>query len=214
MKNQFTELLKIPKLPFYIALALFSAGLALASRQLLVTETLYYNTFGEQLSVERIDQMLETGKKWEWLGYAFLPLAVLIRAGFTCVCMYVGRLLSVSSRASFGDCFNIALKADAVFVLMAFCNLIYFTFAGVDTLTDLSASPFSLLFLFKNDMPADYLAYPLGLINLFEVLYWLLLSAMAASVFKKNFSKGFEFVAGTYGVGLLLWALLIILLIM
>ncbi len=214
MKSFLEELYNCKKSYFFLGLIVFLLFISIIQKKLFFTENLYYQTYGEQLSIERIDEMWEVGKQWEWIGYLLLPVIILLRVSFTALCLYTGLFFGSHQDKSFGACFNIALKADMVFAVAAAGNLIYFLFAGAATLADLSISPFSLLFYVYHPQMPVYLNYPLALVNVFEILYWLLLAAFVAYAFRKTFAKGMEFVFQTYGVGLLLWVLVMILITM
>lgn len=69
------------------------------------SEIIYFQTFGDQLVGERINLMFELTKKWQWLGYALIPIVVLIRVGFTAICLYIG-LFVVDLKTPFRDLFN------------------------------------------------------------------------------------------------------------
>lgn len=45
----------------------------------LITNDVLYQSLGEQLSYERIDQLLVVQQKWAWLGYLILPFLYAIK---------------------------------------------------------------------------------------------------------------------------------------
>ena len=44
-----------------------------------MTNDIYYNSFGEQLAISKIDNIIDQSKKYEWVGYVFLPFIFLIK---------------------------------------------------------------------------------------------------------------------------------------
>jgi hypothetical protein len=60
------------------------------SNYLLVSDTLFFNTFAEQLSYEQIQEVVASNKKWEWLGYAIMPIIILIKIALVAMCLSIG----------------------------------------------------------------------------------------------------------------------------
>jgi len=174
-----------------------------------IFDGIYYQSFGEKLATDRITKIIEQSHNWQWLGYLFIPLMVLIRVGFTATCLYTGLFL-VNLKARFRDLFKVALLADFVFVLAGLVKLVILIFfKEVNTLDDLQFQPLSLMELFdKKEVDALFI-YPLSLINIFEALYWLALAWLLSKVVEKPFGSTFKTVASSYGTGLLLWVLFI-----
>jgi hypothetical protein len=50
-----------------------------------------------------------------------------------------------------------------------------------------------------------WFVYPLQVLNLFEVAYWLVLAYLLGKEFKEDIYKGLTVVASSYGVGLVIW---------
>jgi hypothetical protein len=69
-------------------------------------------------------------------------------------------------------------------------------------------SPWSLLFLAHDDSHR-YIKYVLQAINAFEVLYWITLAVGIKSTLRISFKDGLVIVGKSYGLGLLMWIVLI-----
>jgi hypothetical protein len=82
-----------------------------------------------------------------------------------------------------------------------------------ESLMDLAGNPLSLIYYLDVESLSRYLLYPIGLINLFEFLYWGLLISLFKYRYKFSVSKSFKFVFSSYGVGLLLIVLVFTLII-
>ena len=92
-------------------------------------------------------------------------------------------------------------KCGRVFVMI---RIIYLSIAGVNSLQEISIPLFSILQWMGVDNVAAYLSYPLGILSVFELIYWILLSIFVSIYTQKNFWRSFYFVLSTYGTGLLL----------
>lgn len=171
--------------------------------------SIVFQTYEQQLSIIRIEQLIENSKKWQWLGYVFIPIVVLIRVSFTTICLYTGFFI-MNLKVRFKDIFKVALLADFVFVLAGITRLIILIFLKeVSTLNDLQFQPLSLMELFdKNGVDALFI-YPFSLISVFELLYWLVLAWLLARLVELPFSRSLKTVASSYGSGLLLWVLFV-----
>lgn len=178
-----------------------------------ISDTLYYNTYGDQLSFETIDSIIGSAKKYAWLGYIASPFVLLIRITFTTLCLYTA-LFFKNVESNFSSSFNIALKADVSFVFLGLFNIIYHLAVPAENLIDLAGNPLSLIYYLDIESLPKYLLYPIGLINLFEFFYWGLLISLIKYRYKYSISESFKFVLSSYGLGLLLLALVFTLIIM
>lgn len=193
---------------FYLFIG-FSVLIMFAINYLFVSDDLYYLSFGEQLATERIEKMMEFSKKWQWLGYVFIPIVVLIRVSFTAICIYTGQFLA-NLKVRFRDLFKVALIADFVFLLAGLIKLVILIFfKEVSIFDDLQFQPLSLMQLFDKGSVDALFIYPFSLISVFELLYWLVLAWLLMGVVEKPFNSSLKTVASSYGTGLLLWVLFI-----
>jgi len=206
----FVEVSKLWWLLFLIAATLFFVWY---QQTFFISDTLYYNTYGDQLSIETIDSIIGNAKKYAWLGYVLAPFVLLIRITFTTLCLYTA-LFFKNIESNFSSCFNMALKADVSFVLLGLFNIIYHLAVPVENLMDLAGNPLSLIYYLDVESIPKYLLYPIGLINLFEFIYWGLLISLINYRYKLSVSESFKLVLSSYGAGLLLLALAFTLIIM
>ncbi len=182
----------------------------------LINEGLYFNNFAEQLSYEQIEDMLAQGKKWEWLGYAIIPVIYLIKLSLVAACLSVGVFVA-TNRFEFRRLWGVALVAEFVFVVPLIVKILWFAFVQTNyTLKDLQFFyPLSALNFFDYKHLESWWVYPLQTLNVFEVLYWVVLAwqMQAPKSPEGDFNNShsgdlgasFQVVLASYGVGLLLW---------
>ena len=158
--------------------------------------------------------MLDRGKKWQWLSYAFLPILVFVKILFVVICFSIGCLF-LNIENGFKKFFSIATNAEFLFVVPAVIKLLWFSFIKTSyTLQDLQYfSPLSLVNFFNPIGLNPWLIYPLQLLNAFELLYWVVLAYQLKEVLGESFSNSLGFVAKTYGTGLFIWVILVMFLI-
>ena len=169
-----------------------------------VTETYLSQLYEGILSKTQILESIYFAKKWEW-GIVLLNVVfVFIKIIFVAICLYLG-LFFFNKNYPFKISFNIALKAEIIFVLYAIVRLVWISFIHTpEAIEEMQIMPLSLMHFFDPAKIDSWLVYPLNTINIFEVIYIWMLSALMAVAIKTNFRKAFDLVFVSYGAGLLL----------
>ena len=210
-------MLEIKNYIFYLGLLLFTLILTFSIQYLFFSnDGLFYQTFSQQISLSRIDRMLELSKKWQWVGYAILPVIILLRVFYTTIFLYIG-VFFTELKVEFGKLFKVALLADFVFVLAALAKLVILIFfKKISTLEDLQFSPLSIMEFLDTSAVDTLFVYPLSLLNIFELGYFLVLAWLLITVLNEaneehpvKYGKSLQIVTVSYGSGLLLWVVLI-----
>ncbi len=181
------------------------------SNKFVFTENLYYYSFGSQLTQERISQLLSLRSRVEWLGYLFTPIVISIKIFIVSLILYTGTILS-GLKVEFKNLFHVVLQAEFAFLFAVFVKFywIYVFMSDVSLKTISFFQPLSIINFFSIGEIPKWLVYPMQLVNLFEIGYWLLLAYLLEKIIKKSFWKSFEFVLSTYGIGLLIWAVFVV----
>ena len=172
-----------------------------------ITDELFWNSYGWQLSNKQFNDYLAISKKWHWVSYLFVPVAIIIRICFVWICLKVG---SFFKEDIFSISFwKICIWAEIVFVVGAVAVLLYSEFfVDINTLEQLSVNPFSMQVIVSDIVP-KWSNYFFNTLNIFELGYVLFLAYLLAKESKKKFLSSLQFVASTYLPGLALWVLLI-----
>ncbi len=200
--------LKYYNLALYIIL---SGSLTLISymfTNILITYDIFYNTFQNQLDNTRIDELFNFQVKYAWVGYAFIPVWLLLKNFVIALCLQTGLILN-NTKLKFGTTFRIAITAEFIFLLPQLIKLAWFLLVKTDyTLTDVQQFyPLSALNLFKVENLSALLIYPFQTFNVFEVLYWLLLAGGIKQALDSDINKGIKVVFSGYIPALALWIL-------
>jgi hypothetical protein len=203
------NILKYKGWQYFLILTGMGIIIEIAINYLFLSEGLYYQSFGERIAADRIAKMIELSQKWQWLGYVFVPIAILIRVSFTSVCLYIGYFLA-NVKSRFKDLFKASLLADFVFVLTGLTKLFVLIFIKeVSTLDDLQFQPLSLLELLNKKSIDVVFIYPLSLINVFEFSYWIILAWLLSRIIEKPYANSLKTVVSCYGSGLFLWVVFV-----
>jgi len=103
------------------------------------------------------------------------------------------------------------MLAEIPFLLVPLIKLFWFLFIQTQyNFNDLQYFyPLSALQLFEIKTLATWQIYPLQLLNVFEMVYWVLLAYWLKRLLNITLTKGMEVVIASYGTGLLLWVVFV-----
>jgi hypothetical protein len=189
---------------------IFSLVVVFLSNNFLISESLYYNTFAEQLTAEKIDGLIEQTQKWSWLGYVIVPIIYFFKFSLIALILLTG-FFFINKTVSFSVLFKAVMLAELPFLFLPLIKLFWFLFVQTNyTFNDLQYFyPLSALQLFDVKSLAIWQIYPLQLLNVFEMVYWGLLAYWLKRLLNITLTKSMEMVIASYGTGLLLWVVFI-----
>lgn len=176
--------------------------------QSLVNEIVYYNSFSEQLTYDRAEELYGILRKRFWLTYPLFPLILLVKITSVGLVIYAGVLISgFQKQIPLGRVIRVATASEVVFVLAAAVKVLWFCFfAGNYTLTDISFFyPASLINLFSTEEVDSFWIFPLQTMNLFHLIYILLLIYGLKVTGGLSGANSERIVAGTYLPVLIVW---------
>jgi hypothetical protein len=190
---------------FFALYALSFSG-TVFSAELLGTEQLAFNSLAEQLTAEQLQNVIRMNELWGWVGYLILPLLLYLKILLVATALSIGTFF-FEHEIKFSRIFNIAVKAEYVFLLPMVFQFVWFYFFKTDfTLEELqNFMPLSLGSVFGFEHFEPWFIYPLQAVNLFEVAYWFILAFLLARALQITRSQAFTIVASSYGVGFLIW---------
>jgi hypothetical protein len=174
------------------------------SHYILFDDTLYYKSFEEILNIDRIDKIIEQQRLFQKISYGIIPVIIFLRVFYTSICLTIGGFIS-EQNLKFSQCFNISVKADLIFLFELMIKIDYFSIVGTSSIQEINDHLFSILQLPMANNMEPWIRYPSGIVNIFELIYWILLAILLSNYTKKSFVSSIGFVAKTYGIGLLLW---------
>lgn len=157
-----------------------------------------------------VQNYMESQKKWWWVSYAVTPVLIGIKVLLVAFCLNFVKIISEKLEdVKFRDILTVVLIAEFVFVIAGFYKFFNFYLIDTDyTLETLQTYyPLSLINFKEAISTEKWLAYPLQLCNLFELMYWGVLAWGIWELADKKISyiKSLGYVALTYGIGLLFW---------
>ena len=185
--------------------------------KLLSLESLLFNHLNALMNTRKVIEYINLSKKWQLLSYLLIPIVLLIKTTILASILYVGAFFYSKAKVTFKQLFDAVIKAEFVFLGVGVAKIIWFYFFQTNyTLEDLQYFyPLSALNIIGYQGLDAWFIYPLQVLNLFELAYWLLLAYFIGklSLTEKDKGKpmdlGLKIVASSYGSALLLWVVVI-----
>lgn len=193
----------------YCILILILTGL---QRFLLINDQVFYNSFSEQLDNDRIEQMLDIEKRWQWLTIGIVPIIYFIKFLLISCCIYTATILFYQKLIlSFSTIFKIVILSDIIFFIPIILKIIWFIgFHQHYTLENIQRfSPLSILNLFDDKAVDALWVYPLQSFNLFEVIYLFVLAFWLSKFSNGSYDDSLGLVLYSYVPGLLIWVVFV-----
>jgi len=204
----FCKVLTVAKL--FVIISIISICFLFLTNRYLLTEEIYYQTLGEQLSTNQIKDMLLMKGKFEAIGYLFITFISLLEYIIIALTIYTGTII-FGLKVKYKSVFKIVILAEFIFLIPLVLKFIWFYFIQSNyTLEDLQFFyPLSLLNIFSTGEVSQLWVYPLQLLNVFEVGYWLLLALGIQRLIKSDFDRSLRLVLSSYLPAMLLWVVFV-----
>ena len=176
----------------------------------ITTDSKIFDFLAKDYPSSVVQSYMENQKKWWWVSYAITPIMIGIKVLLVAFCLNFVKIISEKlEQVKFRDLLTIVLMAEFVFVTAGFYKFFNFYLIDTDyTLETLQTYyPLSLINFKEAISTEKWLAYPLQLCNVFEMMYWGVLAwGIWQLVDKKiSYQRSLGYVALTYGIGLLFW---------
>lgn len=197
----------------FIIISIINMVIVWLSHNLLITETVFYNTYSEQLTMDRSLMFFESMKEFVWLSYALVPVMLFLKSTIISLIIYTGIFLyNLNSHVTFGSVFRIVLSSEIILSIASIIKVLWlYFFGGNFDLNDMGFFyPLSLINFFSINEISLIWIYPLQIINVFQVLYILLLSFGLKKVCRLEDSDSDKVVLSTYIPAITIWIALII----
>ena len=195
----------------FIGLVLCYLLLTYLDKNLITTDTKIFDFLSKDYPNQVVQNYMESQKKWWWVSYVATPLLIGVKVLLVTFCLNFVKLFDLQGleKVKFSNFLMIVLLAEFIFVIAGFYKFVNFYWIQTDyTLEDLQTYyPISLINLREHISTEKWLAYPLQLLNVFEIMYWGVLAWGIWELADKKISyqRSLGYVALTYGIGLLFW---------
>lgn len=195
----------------FALVCLLSLFIVFIMNSYIFTNQIYYRSFANQLTSQGLETFLGLKDRYRWVSYLYTPIILLFKISFVSVCLSVGTILSTLD-FKFKTIFKAVLLAEGVFIIAQIIYL-FNLYQHIDILTFETVSnyfPLSFLSFYGTENVVPWLHYPLQTLNLFEFAYILCISWLLSKQWKPNFIESLNIVIPSYGIGLLVWMVLVV----
>jgi hypothetical protein len=193
----------------FILLNIMYAVCIWIQNEYILTDQVYYNSLGEQLTTERIKVYLDAQKNYMWIQYAAIPFGIVFQAFLITMCLNVGALLE-DYKISFKQLFGLVIKAMIIFGISRILFVIFGLFTDVSTIDDIANINYmSVLTLIGPANVPKWATYAFSTLNVYELLFITLVVLGLKKMMPVPLENRISFVFLTYGTGLVCWVLLI-----
>lgn len=164
---------------------------------------------GEEIKAD----VLERFQRMRWLLYLIPTVVLLLRLFLVSLCLFIGSFFfSEMSGRQFKDWWGVAIMAQSVKIIYS-VSVCISNLAFRGNLAEEFSKNTSLLFLGNSNLE-PWVRLPLTAVNVFEILYWGVMSLFVGKLCGTTFGKSFKFVMSTYGVGYLFYIALLMFLML
>ena len=193
-----------------LTIIFFYLILTFVDKTFIVSESKIFDYLANKYPSSVVQNYMESQKKWWWVSYVTTPVLIGIKVLLVAFCLNFVKIISEKLEdVQFRDILTVVLIAEFVFVIAGFYKFFNFYLIDTDyTLETLQTYyPLSLINYKEAISTEKWLAYPLQLLNVFELMYWGVLAWGIWQLADKKISyqRSLGYVALTYGVGLLFW---------
>ncbi|NME72417.1 hypothetical protein [Flammeovirga aprica] len=207
------SILQSNKITSFIVLVFISWTIQFISNEFIITDEVWYSTYGEQLTIEQIDGLLEWNMEYWWFSYLFAPVVLSLKILMITLALIIGGVLFDVS-LSFKKTFGIVILTEFIFIIPSLFQMIWFiSVEELISLNDMTSfTPWTLYYYLSQEELMSWTTYLLNLINVFEVIFILLLTYLIKRYLldsEKTEVKAYKIVLYGYGSGLLTWAVFI-----
>ena len=195
---------------FFFVIVCFYILLTFLDKTYITTDSKIFDFLAKDYPSSVVQNYMESQKKWWWVSYVTTPVLIGIKVLLVAFCLNFVKIISEKLEdVQFRDILTVVLIAEFVFVIAGFYKFFNFYLIDTDyTLETLQTYyPLSLINYKEAISTEKWLAYPLQLLNVFEIMYWGVLAWGIWQLADKKISyqRSLGYVALTYGVGLLFW---------
>jgi hypothetical protein len=194
---------------------LFNIVIIIASsiftNEIILTDDVIYNSLGDQLSNDQIKSILGMSKQMAWLEYILAVVGYLLKLIVISALVYLILILN-EIEVLYSDTVAIVAMSFTVFLLPIFIKILVLSFStspiSLDALQFFSIG--SLLNVFDSDGMENWLKVILRSINIWEVIFMVVLAFQLRKYFNNDLKTSISNVILSYGGGLMVWTFFVV----
>ncbi len=196
---QIREFFDINKTVYFLFLCLATFLVLLMKKNFLEYETAAFQILESKGQIG-VFQMINT------LQYLSIPLVYLWKFTLIALLLWLGSF-AFGYKIPFRKCWQVAMIAETIFLVPEAIKIVHFALGPNDpNLFDIKAYyPFSFMSLVDYNVTPEEYHYPLKALNVFEMVYWVLLCYGIHLAAKKDWAIAIASVASSYILFFFIW---------
>ncbi|HRW62405.1 MAG TPA: hypothetical protein P5132_02900 [Bacteroidales bacterium] len=171
----------------------------------------YHDQFSElsaELKIKSINQNLSIKLLF---AETFIVFKMILISGIIKLGIF---LFNYKSKTSFKKILYVVIKSYFIFLIPGIIQILWFSiFKENYSVDDLMNFNWHTLLFWIDDLKYDFLRYPLSVINLYEILFWILLILLLKKQLGKSLWVSSKLVLTTYILGLFTWIVFVVFII-
>ncbi len=177
---------------------------------IILTDSFFYETYSNELSTGQITKLLHIRNNYQYFSYLFLIIIQIFKFTITCFILNVCALL-YGLRLNLSRLIKVVLLSEGLFLFPIIIKIVWFYFFQTDyKLSDIQLFyPISILNILTIENIDKIWIYPLQLLNVFELLYWIALAYGISKLINNNFDKALKIVLSSYVPALVVWVVFV-----
>lgn len=175
---------------------------------LILDKTTLTNDLLQKYNTGEVNFFLAEYSKWQWLGYAVIPILLMLKIFVIAAVVYIAFYLS-NFKIDFQKILNQIILAEVIFIIPIFFKIVYFgLFKTSYTLEEVRGfSPLSLKAIFNHNYLNDWEIYLTSNLNLFLIVHILFLSYLISRETGIKLNEGMSVLVKSYVPAYGLWLL-------
>lgn len=195
----------------FFLLAILTISYILLIKIVVNEDVMIYDSISKMYNQNEAKYIYDFQKKWEWLTYILIVLMLFIKGTMISSILYIGAFFLSTTKVTFRQLFDAVINAEFIFLIVGIIKIIWFYFFQTTyNLEDIQYFyPLSALNFIDHKELEPWLIYPLQTLNVFELVYIIVLSYQLGTLTKTNADTGLKIVASSYIPALLLWVTIV-----
>lgn len=197
----------------FISIAILSMLISYLNNEVVLNREFFYSLYQDKIAFEQLNDLVAAKEKWQWVGYAIIPLILIIKVFIITFSLWLG-LFVKGNNYKMRSLYEITLKAEVVNLMLPLCFLIWFGIVHSDPAVDelKNFHPLSLAGALGVNDAESWIKYPLTALNVFELIYVLVLAYILSRNVEAEWATyggALKLVVVSYGSLFILWVLII-----
>jgi len=199
----------------FILLVLVTLLLSYEYNYFIQTDSVFIQNFSDKYTQEAVKHILDWRHAWSWVGYVFIPvskyISTTIIALIISLVIWIFYLNEQNPKVKFSDTWQIVLSAQWSSIAAMLTKIVWFGFIHTNfTLEEIASFyPLSIVNFFDIKNLDKLYVYPIQLVNVFELAYWIILIVGIKSLLTSTWLKSLKIVFLSYGVTLIVWIIVV-----